>query len=72
MLSRACSVIQPVSIAGLKGAQGPGPIPTPPRVFDEHLQCPQLHAGAVGETGKTKEHPCLRGIGSLFKEEKFI
>lgn len=72
MLSRACSVIQPVSTAGLRGAQDPGPMPTPPRVFNERLQCPQLHAGAMGETGKNKERPCLQGIGSLFKEEKFI
>lgn len=54
MLSRACSVIQPVSIAGLKGAQGPGPIPTPPRVFDEHSSVPSSMLVLWGRQEKLK------------------
>lgn len=41
-------------------------------VFNESLLGTQLHAGAVGETGKNKEGPRLQGIGSLSRETKFI
>lgn len=70
--SQANSDIQPVSPASLRGDQGPGPIRTPPRSSHESLLCPQLHAGAVGETGNDKEGPGLQGNGSLFRETKFI
>ena len=62
----------PSGTVDLREAKARGPPPLPPGSFQREPPMHQLHAGAVGETGRNKAGPCLQGIGSLFRETKFI
>ena len=62
----------PSGTADLRGVRARAPPLLPPGSFQQEPPMHQLRAGAVGETGRNKAGPRLQGIGSLFRETKFI